>query len=223
MCNGISKVCFRIREITLEFYVNYHIGNRCEEGMYQDDSDMSPNNITNVLHEKEKAKRRTEFARLFFASEDASIVLLHSAYCASFPQLSSLSLTSESELSLAPFPPIPVHLFLILSQLPTAVQSYFFAIKLYDKSKKANISSSLLYELAVQLQKTGDLGTATILWEQAAYKLLLQQVSLPSRTLSVNSRIVSKDIKRKPSSRAPITAYCALHRALVSNVHSCKK
>ena len=174
-----------------------------------------------VLRDKEKAKRRTEFARLFFSSVGPSIILLHSADCASFPKIPNLSFSVSNAVEFAPLPPIPVHQFLPLSQEATAIQSYIMAIKVYESNKKANIAAALRYEMAVQLQKTGDLGSATIYWEEAANILLLQKIRLPSRVLSVAPKIIVKDIKRKPSSRAPFTAYCALQRAMVSNIHTC--
>ena len=80
--------------------------------------------------------------------------------------------------------------------------------------------AALNYELASQIQRSGDLGSAGIIWDQLTQELLMEHKNLPSKTPSQHVQIISKRVKRKTSSRAPFTAYCALQRALTAHLRS---
>ena len=142
------------------------------------------------------------------------MVLLHAIYCAS--QLPSTFSLSPSLQQSMPYTPLPLHQLLTISQIPTAVQSYTIAMETNEANQKDNMAASLRYELAVQLERKGDMGSSIIYLEECAEELLLQDINVPSRS---NSKMVSKKINRKASSRAPLTALSALQRALANSIH----
>jgi len=191
---------------------------RCEEGLKAEDAEIR--NLSTILRNKEIVRRRTEYARFFFASNEPTIIFLHATYCASSSPFSSLPFGQSPIISFSPFPAIPVHQFLPLSQLPAAIQSYLVGISIYKSHNKANMAASLEYEMATQMQRTGDLSSAAIHWNELPKDLLLQSVNLPSKNLSTSSATIQKFVKRKASSRAPLTAYCAFQRSFIANVRS---
>ena len=174
-----------------------------------------------VLHNKEKARRRLEYARLFFLSSQHAYALVQIAYSASLPPPipSSVYKTTRTVAS----PTIPIHQTLTLTQNATAVQSYLVAIQTNEVNLKDNMAGAIRYELAIQLQRMGDSDSAAIHLEDVAQTLKFQSVNLPSRIGGEVGQTIQKKVKRKPSSRAPLTALCALQRALAIKINSGEK
>lgn len=120
---------------------------------------------------------------------------------------------------------------------PLGLQSYILAAQVYLLHSKISMAASLRYEMAVQLERMGESGAAATQWQQAAAELLLQspftrsldmlsarggEAPMPPqkgfRAQIGGAKVVRKKTTTKTVVKAPITAYCALRRAMESNL-----
>jgi len=172
-----------------------------------------------LVGDLETARRRVECGRAMILSYQPSFHLIQAVFIAStFAPHASLPFANLSQLPTPPSPVIPVHQFMPLSQLGSAIQSYHIAIHLLEPSPKNNLVAAIQYELALQLEKQGESGAASIEWQKAAKKLQFESVTVPK----ASSQVRELHIKRKACFRASITALCALERAIESNIRNCK-
>eukprot|EP00011_Vannellida_sp_DIVA3-517-6-12_P003110 CAMPEP_0114624520 /NCGR_PEP_ID=MMETSP0168-20121206/10807_1 /TAXON_ID=95228 ORGANISM="Vannella sp., Strain DIVA3 517/6/12" /NCGR_SAMPLE_ID=MMETSP0168 /ASSEMBLY_ACC=CAM_ASM_000044 /LENGTH=494 /DNA_ID=CAMNT_0001835793 /DNA_START=198 /DNA_END=1679 /DNA_ORIENTATION=+ len=121
---------------------------------------------------------------------------------------------------------------------PLALQSYILAAQVYLLHSKITMAASLRYEMAVQLERMGECGAAASQWSQAAAELLLNTPftrsldMLSSRAAQaaaagqggfraqIGGKAAVRKATTKPVVKAPITAYCALKRAMESNLRT---